>query len=179
MPFFLVVPSMSSKNATLPKSITAVNSHISASHETTRITRKENRKTIQIINSTQTLLGSQTNPDLLLGIEGWDPVQSRVHVAGADRVHTYVVFGPFSGQGFAELYDAGFGGVVARLLLGVVHDAAGHGSNEDDGAGLASCDHGLADGLRHQERASQVDVDETAEHAMVIILSLDVGTAKC
>jgi hypothetical protein len=33
--------------------------------------------------------------------------------------------------------------------------------------------------LRHQERASQVDVDETAEHAMVIILGLDVGTAKC
>jgi hypothetical protein len=177
MPVCLKFP-YKSPNATLPKSITAINKHIRASHETTRITSEENRKTVQIINSTQAFLGSQTNPDLLLGIKGWNAVQSRVHIARADRVHTNVVFGPFSGQGFAELNNTGFGGVVAGLLLGIVDNATGHGSNEDDGAGLASRDHGLGDGLRHQERASQIDVDETTEHAMVIVLSLDVGTVK-
>lgn len=115
------------------------------------------------------------SPDLLLSIESWDAVQLGVHVAGGDAVDTDVVLGPLSSQTLAELDDTSLGSIVAGLLLREVDDAAGHGGNEDDGAGLASGDHGLANSLGHEEGTSQVDIDQTTEHVGVVVLSGDVG----
>lgn len=141
------------------KRVTAINQDIAARHERAGITSQENRQSVQIIHGTKTSLGSEGFPDDLLGIKGWHVVESRVHVAGGDAVDADVVFGPFCGEGFAELDDAGFGGVVAGLFLWVVDDGAGHGGYEDDRAWLTGFDHGFADGLGDHEGAVQVDVD--------------------
>lgn len=73
------------------------------------------------------------------------------------------------------MHHTRLGGVVARLLLGVVDDGSRHGGYEDDGSRLLGSNHGLGDGLGHQEGTSQVDVDEATEHGVVVLLSLDVG----
>jgi len=59
--------------------------------------------------------------------------------------------------------------------LWVVDDATGHGGNENDGSWLASGDHVLAQSLGHQERSSQVDVNQTHPHLAVVGLGGDVG----
>jgi hypothetical protein len=94
-----------------------------------------------------------------------------------DTVDSDVILSPLSAKRLAELDDASLGRVVAGLLLGVVDNGARHGGDQDDGTRLASCHHGLADGLRHQEGSGEVDVDQAAEHGVVVGLSRDVGTA--
>lgn len=73
------------------------------------------------------------------------------------------------------MHNTGLGGVVARLLLRVVDDRTRHAGDEDDASGLLGSHHGLGDSLGHQEGSSKVDVDETAEHRVVVLLGLDVG----
>jgi len=145
------------------------------SHEARGVAGKEDSKTVQLVDRSETSLWRQGRPDLLLRIQSRDAVQRRVHVARRDRVDADAVLGPLRRERFAEMDDAGLGGVVAGLLLGVVDDGARHGGDEDDGAGLLCLDQGPSDGLGHEERAGEVDVDETAEHAVVVFLSLDVG----
>ncbi|KAI7245805.1 hypothetical protein KC365_g38 [Hortaea werneckii] len=53
--------------------------------------------------------------------------------------------------------------------------SAGHGGNVDDVAALSSLDHLVADGLRDQEGAGDIDVDEVAELPMVVCLCRHVG----
>ena len=158
--------------------VATVDDNVGASHEARRVRGQEDAKTVQVLNCTQTVLGSQGLPDLLLGLEGGDTVEGSVHVTGRDAVDTDVVLGPLSGNGLAKLNDTGLGGVVAALLLRVVDDAAGHGGNEDNATGLASGHHGTSDSLGHQEGTSKVDVDETTEHGGVVGLSLDVGVGN-
>jgi hypothetical protein len=61
------------------------------------------------------------------------------------------------------------------LLLWVVDDGAGHGGNQDNGAGLVLGHQGTTNGLGHHEGAGQVDVDQTAPHLEVVGLSWDIG----
>jgi hypothetical protein len=91
-----------------------------------------------------------------------------------DAVHADVVLGPLSAKRLAELDNTSLGCVVARLLLRVVDDGAGHGRDQDDGSRLACSHHSLTNGLRHQEGSGQVDVDQAAEHDMIVCLSRDV-----
>lgn len=158
--------------------VTTVNDDVGASHEAGGVGSKEDAETVELINSTETVLRSQGLPDLLLGLKGGDAVEGSVHVTGGDAVDTDLVLGPLSSDGLGELDDTGLGGVVAALLLGVVDDGTRHGGNQDQAARLASGHHSAADGLGHQERTSQVDVDETTEHGGVISLSLDVGVGN-
>lgn len=160
--------------ASLVKGVTTVNDDIGAGHEAGSVGRKEDAEAVEIVNGTQTLLGSQRLPDLLLGVKGRDLVQGGIHVTGGNAVNTDVILGPLGSKRLAELNDTSLGGVVARLLLRVVDDGARHRGNKDNGAGLASGHHGAADGLGHQERAVEVDVNETTEHGSIILLGRNV-----
>lgn len=90
-------------------------------------------------------------------------------------VHTDVVLGPLSRQGPTKLHHARLGSVVARLLLRVVHDAAAHAGNKHNGRRLARSDGGTSNSLRDEERAREVDVDQAAEHALLVRLGGDVA----
>lgn len=59
----------------------------------------------------------------------------------------------------------------------VVDNGARHGGNQDDGSGFVGSHHSLTDGLGHEERAVQVDVNKTAPHLVVVLLSRNVGAA--
>lgn len=171
-------PNIPEEATSLVESVTTVNDDVGTSHEAGSVRSEEDAETIEVVDGTQALLGSERLPDLLLGIKGGNLVKGGIHVAGGDAVDTDVVLGPLSGEGLAELDDTGLGGVVAGLLLRVVDDGAGHRSNEDDGAGLASGHHGAANSLGHQERTVEVDVDETTEHGGVVLLSRNVGVGN-
>ena len=164
--------------ADLPQAVTTITLDLAASHEGAGIRRQVHRKTVQLIHVTQPVLWGQAGPDLLLRIECWNTVESSVHVTGGDGVNTDVVLGPLSSQRATEVNDTGLGGVVARLLLWVVDDRTRHAGNEDDASGLLGSNHGLGDSLSHEERTSQVDVNETTEHGVVILLGLDVGVGN-
>ena len=147
-----------------PQSITAVNDAITSSHEQARITRQEHRQVIQLVHIPQPLLRRILDPDLLLRVEGRHAVQRRIHVPRADGVDADIVASPLGRQGFGQVHDGRLGGVVARLFLRVVDDCAGHGRDEDHGAGVAHDDHSLRAGLRDEEGAGDVNVDLAAEH---------------
>lgn len=155
--------------------VATVNDDVGASHEAGSVTGEEDAETVEVVDGAEAVLRGQGLPDLLLGIESGDAVEGSVHVSGGDAVDTDVVLGPLSSEGLAKLDDTSLGGVVAGLLLGVVDNAARHGSDQDDGARLASLHHGAANRLGHEEGASQVDVDEATEHGGVVGLGLDVG----
>jgi len=99
-----------------------------------------------------------------------------VKLTWGDAVYTDAVFSPLRAERLAKHDNTGLGSVVARLLLWVVDNGSGHRCNQDDGSGLASSNHGLADCLRNEEGAGQVDVDKTTEHDWVVRLSGDVRT---
>lgn len=166
------------KDWLLVQAVATVDEDVGTSHEAGRVGAEEDAKAVELIDFTQAVLGGEATPDLLLGVEGGNTVEGSVHVARGDGVDTDLVLGPLSGNGLAELDDTSLGGVVAALLLGVVDNGAGHGGDEDQAAGLASGHHGAADGLGHEESASEVDVDETAEHGGVVGLGLDVGVGN-
>ena len=71
---------------------------------------------------------------LLLPFQQRFAVQRRIHVAGRDGVDADGVGCPFRSEGFGQLGDGGFGGVVGALLLRVQDAGAGDGGEEDDGA---------------------------------------------
>lgn len=158
--------------------VTTVDEAVGASHELGGVRGEEDAEAVELVNATETVLGGQGLPDLLLGLEGGDTVEGGVHVTGGDAVDTDVVLGPLSGDGLGVLDDTGLGGVVAGLFLGVVDDAAGHGGNEDEAARLAGGHHGTTNGLGHEEGSRKVDVNETTEHGRVVGLSLDVGVGN-
>ena len=162
----------------LPDRVTAIDEAVVAGHETGSVGGEVDRKVVEVVHGTEALLRGLVDPDALLGIEGGDAVQSSVHVTGRDAVDTDVVAGPLGGERLSELDNAGLGGVVARLLLRIVDDGSGHRSDVDDRAASLGLDHGLADGLGHDESAGDVDVDQATEHVVVVHLSLDVGTSN-
>lgn len=161
----------------LVKSVTSVNSDVGTSHELGCIRCEEDSESVEVIDGSEAGLWGEGSPDLLLGIEGWNVVEGGVHVTWRDAVDTDVVLGPLSSERLAELDNTGLGGVVTGLLLWVVDDGSRHGSNEDDGSLLAGGNHGLGNSLGHKEGTSQVDIDETTEHGVVVLLGLDVRAA--
>lgn len=159
----------------LPDAVTAIDEAVVARHESGAVRREVNGEVVEVVDGAETLLWRLIDPDALLGVEGGHAVERRVHVARADGVDANAVAGPLGGEGLGELHDAGFGGVVARLLLWVVDDRTGHGGDVDDGAASLQFDHLLAHGLGDEEGAGDVDVDEAAELLVVVGLGLDVG----
>lgn len=159
----------------LVASVTTIDDAVGASHETRRVGGKEDAEAVELVDVSETVLGSERLPDLLLGIKSGNTVEGGVHVTGRDAVDSDVILGPLSSERLSKLDDTGLGGVVAGLLLGVVDNGARHGGNEDDATGLSSSHHGTANSLGHEEGAVQVDVDETAEHGGVVGLGLNVG----
>src|SRR5688572_25793473 len=131
-----------------------------------------------MLDSTELVLRGQRLPDLLLGLKSRDTVEGGVHVTRRDTVNTDAVLGPLSGNGLGKLDDTSLRGVVAALLLRVVDNGARHRGNEDERAGLASSHHSATNRLGHEESASEVDVDEAAEHGRVVSLGLDVGVGN-
>ena len=83
---------------------------------------------------------------------------------------------PFGGEGLGELNHGGLAGVVARLLLWVVDNCAGHGGDVDDAAAVAKSHHLLCHSLCDDECPGDVDVQQTAELVVVVGLGFDVGT---
>lgn len=155
--------------------VTTVDEDVSARHEGAGVAGEEDGQAVEVIDGAEAVLGRQGAPDLLLGLEGGDAVERRVHVAGGDAVDADAVLGPLGGERLAQLHHARLGGVVAALLLRVVDDGPAHAGHEDDGAGLVRLHHRPPDRLRHQERPRQVDVDQPPEHGRVVRLGLDVG----
>lgn len=151
----------------LQDSVATVDSDVGTRHETRGVGGEEDTETVEVVDLAEAGLGRHGAPDLLLGLEGGDAVEGGVHVARGDAVDADIVLGPLGGEGLAELDDTGLGGIVARLLLRVVDDAAAHGRHQDDGARLLGIYHGASDGLAHEEGTRQVDVDEASEHLMV------------
>lgn len=162
----------------LVAAVATVNEQVGAGHEAGGVGAEVDAKAVELVDIAQAVLGSEAAPDLLLGVESGNTVEGSVHVARRDGVDTDLVLGPLGGDGLAELDDAGLGGVVAALLLGVVDNGAGHGGDEDQAARLASGHHGAADGLGHEECTSEVDVNKTTEHGRVVCLGLDVGVGN-
>ena len=74
--------------------------------------------------------------------------------------------------------DASFGGVIARLLLRIIDNRAGHGCNENDGSRSLLPDHLTANGLRDEEGAVNVDIDESSEFLGGVVFSRYVGAEK-
>ena len=99
-------------------------------------------------------------------------------LTGRDAVDTDAILGPLSSQGLAELDNTSLGCVVARLLLWVVDDRAGHRSNQDDGSRLVLGHQGTTNSLGHHEGTGQVDIDQAAPHLEIVGLGWDVGTVK-
>lgn len=159
----------------LPQSVSTVDDAVGTGHEGGTIRGKVDGKVVEVIDRAETLLGGLVNPDTLLGVESRDTVEGGVHVAGGDGVDADAVSCPLRSQRLGQLNDTGLGGIVAALLLWVVDDASGHGSNEDDGTTIARLDHLTANGLGDEEVAVDVDVDESSEHLGVVGLGLDVG----
>jgi len=159
----------------LPDGVTAVDEAVVSGHEAGSVGGEVDGQVVQVVDSTQALLRSLIDPDALLGIESGNAVEGSVHVAGADRVDTNLVAGPLGGEGLGKLDNTGLRGVVAGLLLRVVHDSAGHGGDVDDRPASLSLDHLLADSLRNEEGSGDVDVDETTELVVVVGFSLDIG----
>lgn len=124
-------------------------------------------------------MGGSIDPNLLLSVESGNTVERSVHVSGGDGVDADVVFGPFSSKRLGQLDDASFGGVIARLLLRIVDDRAGHGCNENDGSRSLLLDHLTANGLRDEEGAVNVDIDESSEFLGGVVFSWYVGAEKC
>lgn len=158
----------------LQDGVAAVDGDVGAGHEAGGVGGEEDTEAVEVVDGAEAGLGRQRAPDLLLGLEGGHAVQGRVHVARGDAVDADVVLGPLGGERLAELDHAGLGRVVARLLLRVVDDAAAHRRHEDDAAGLLRRHHGAADGLAHEERAREVDVDEASEHLRSVKVSTGV-----
>jgi hypothetical protein len=75
------------------------------------------------------------------------------------------------------LDDTGLGCIVTGLFLGIVDDGSRHGGNEDNRARLALGDHSFAYSLRHEKGASEIDIDQSAEHGMVINFGWDIRAA--
>ena len=154
---------------------THIDNAIATRHKARRVASKKDGQIIQLVRIAQPMLRRHRRPDLLLALERRKPVQRRVHVARRDAVDADTVTGPFGGEGFAELDDGGFGGVVAALFLRVVDDGAGHAGDEDDGAAGALGDHLAAAGLGDEEGAGEVDREEVVPFGVVVFLGFDVG----
>ena len=106
------------------------------------------------------------------------PIQRRVHVSRCDGVDAYGMRCPFGREGFGQLDHGCFGGVVGTLLLWVQDAGGGDGGEEDDGAAGFGGDHVARAGLRYEERARQVDVEEAPEHGGVVGFGLYVGAER-
>lgn len=161
------------------KGVTTVDQDIGTCHEGGGIGAKEDGQSVEVVDCSKAVLWSQRLPDDLLCVQGWNVVQCCVHVTWGDAVYTNVVLGPLSSEGLSELDDSGLGCIVAGLLLWVVDDGSGHRGNEDDGTWLASLNHGLANSLCDHERSVEVDVDQSAEHGVVVSLGWNVGAEQC
>lgn len=83
--------------------------------------------------------------------------------------------GPFGREGSPKLDHGRLGGIVTALFLRVVDDRTGHGCDEDDGAASSRSDHVSCAGLRDEERAREVDVDQAAELVCFVLFGFDVG----
>ena len=162
----------------LPDRVAAVDQAVVAGHETGTVRGEVDSQVVEVINVTETLLGSLIDPDALLGVQSGNTVEGGVHVAGRDAVDTNAVAGPLGSEGLGELDNAGLGSVVAGLLLRVVDDSSGHRGDVNDGSAGLGLDHSLANGLGDDEGTGDVDVDETTEHVVVIDLGLDVGAVE-
>ena len=101
-------------------------------------------------------------------------VQRRLHVARGDAVDADAARGPLGRERFAELDDAGFGGVVRALLLRVEDAGAGHAGDEDH-RGRVAGRKGPGEGAGGDEGPGEVDVDQVAEERDRVGLSFDVG----
>ena len=149
-----------------------------SSHVRRAVRGEEDSKVVELVNISETLLRSVVNPDPLLSVEGGDTVKSGVHVTRGDGVDTDAVAGPLGGERTSKLNDSGLGGVVAGLLLRVVDDGSGHGSDEDHGHGVLELNHLLSNGLSNQEGTSDVDVEKTTEHVGGVSLRRNVGAVE-
>ena len=163
----------------LPESVATVDEAVVASHVRRTVRCEVDGEVVEVVNGTEALLRGVIDPDALLSLEGRDTVEGGVHVAGRDGIDANAVASPLSGERLRELDNGSLGSVVARLLLWVIDNRAGHGSNVDDAAAGAETNHLTADGLVDQEAAVHVDVDETTELLDIVGLSLEVGAVKC
>lgn len=92
---------------------------------------------------------------LLLDGLGDDGHHGRVYVAGQDAVDADAELAELLGGHLREGDDAGLGGRVVGLP-DVVHPGHDAGEVHDAAAAQLALDHGLGEGLGHQERALQV-----------------------
>lgn len=157
---------------------TYIDDAIAARHKGRSVGGKVDGKVVELVDVAETILRRHACPDLLLRVKRWHPIQRRVHVARRNAIDPHVVLSPLGGEGFSQLDDGGFGGVVTALFLRVVDDRAGHGRDEDDGAAFAGCDHSAAARLSDEKGAGHVDVDEPAELLRVVIFGFDVGAEQ-
>lgn len=91
-----------------------------------------------------------------------------------DTVHTDVVLCPLSAKRLSKLDNSSLRCVVTGLFLRVVDDGSGHGGNQYNRAGFTSSNHCPSNSLGHQEGSSEVDINESTEHHMVVSFGRDV-----
>ena len=105
-------------------------------------------------------------------------VQRRVHVARANRIASYPVRRPLRRQALAKLDHSRLGSVVSALFLRVQDAYAGDGAEEDYRAGGFGGDHGAGAGLRDEEGAGEIDIDEGAEEGGRVALGGEIGAEE-
>lgn len=168
-------PRREAEASLLVERVSAVDDAVGAGHEARSIRSKEDAQAVELVDVAEACLRGEALPDLLLGVEGGDFVEGGVHVARRDAVDADVVLGPLGRQRPAQLDHARLGRVVARLLLRVVDNTTAHGRDQHDGCALASRDGSPPDGLRHEERAREVDIHQAPEHGGVVRLGGEVA----
>lgn len=182
-------------SSNLPQCVSAVSDDVGSGDEGGGLGGEEEGEAIELVDVAETAHGSAGLPEGLLLLEGGDAVEGSVHVAGRDHVwggllasictlgywskltDADLVGGPLGSKRLSKVRNTSLRGIVATLALGPVDDMARHRSNENDGSTLSTADHGLAGRLGAEESASQVDVNQPAEHANVVVLGIDVGAS--
>lgn len=130
------------------------------------------------MNLSKTTHRSTLLPELLLGVERRNLVESSVHVTRGDGVNTDAVLGPFRSKRLSEVNNTSLGRIVAALLLRPIDDSSAHRSDEDDGSSRALADHVAAGSLGADERTIEINIDQTTEHVGVVGLRGDIGAIK-
>ena len=141
----------------LPRTVTAVNQQIVASHVSAGVADQVYVRTLQLLGLAIAAHRNHREPQVLSLLV--DKVgEAGVNVAGGDAVDTGKVT-PLVGERPGHVDAAGLGDVVGGLFLGVVGDVAGHGRGNDEAAGAPLLEVS-AHGLGAVEGTRQISLDD-------------------
>lgn len=158
------------------ESVTTVDTELSTSHIAGSLGEEVDGSAGEILGLTHATLGNLGSPGLVEVRTGSNDLAGHGsdHVARGDAVNTDLLGSPLDSEGSSHVADGSLGDVVRSLGLRNVDDSTGHGTDENDGA-LGIVGHSvLSNSLGPEVGASDVDIEDSLEAVMRIVLSGDV-----